>query len=69
MSGQKLNIGVIGTGVMGRFHARNLASRIEPARLVAVCDTNPARASDCAAECEIDTIYNDYRGVAGTRRS
>ncbi|MDO5611920.1 MAG: Gfo/Idh/MocA family oxidoreductase [Paracoccus sp. (in: a-proteobacteria)] len=43
-----LAVGVIGAGVMGGFHARLFAEEISGARLVAVSDPDPARATAAA---------------------
>jgi predicted dehydrogenase len=54
---------VVGVGSLGRHHARNLKEMPE-AELVAVCDTNEARAREIAAEygCEALTSYKDLIG-------
>lgn len=43
-----IGVGVIGAGVMGSEHARLLNEEIGGARLVAVCDADPARAEAAA---------------------
>ncbi len=43
-----LNVGVIGTGVMGAEHARLLRREVAGARLAAVCDTSMDRAETVA---------------------
>jgi predicted dehydrogenase len=50
----KLGVGVAGVGVMGKRHAENLARNIADARLVAVTDSDAARARAVASElgCE-----------------
>ena len=48
---QKLNVAVIGTGAMGKSHAR-VYSSMSNVNLVAVCDANKATAK------EIGTKYN-----------
>jgi predicted dehydrogenase len=45
----KLGVGVVGVGVLGRRHAENLR-KIGEANLVAVADSNAARAAQVAAE-------------------
>ena len=45
-----INVGVIGTGHLGRHHAR-IYSEMEEVRLVGVADVDPRRASEVAAEC------------------
>ncbi len=53
-----LNVGVIGTGEMGRRHAQNLRSRIPGARLAAVADVDRSRAQAVAGELGIDTWFD-----------
>ena len=47
----RLPIGVVGTGALGRHHARHLAT-LEEARLVGVYDVDPARGRAVAEELE-----------------
>lgn len=47
---EKLPVGVVGVGALGRHHARHLAS-MHSAELVGVYDTHLGRASDVAAAC------------------
>ncbi|MBF0441856.1 MAG: Gfo/Idh/MocA family oxidoreductase, partial [Oligoflexales bacterium] len=42
MSNKKLRMGSVGLGRLGSLHAQNLATCIEGAKLVSVCDTNDA---------------------------
>ena len=58
-----LRTAVIGVGYMGRFHAQKFAA-CRGAKLVAVADTDAARARDVAREvgCEPQA---DYRGLLG----
>lgn len=50
----KLGVGVVGVGDMGRRHAENIRSLVPGARLVAVADPDSARAKRVASELEID---------------
>jgi predicted dehydrogenase len=50
----KLGVGVVGVGDMGRRHAENIRRLVPGARLVAVADPDSARAKRVAAELEID---------------
>ena len=54
---KKLNVGVIGVGVMGRRHAENLRRLIPEANLVAVADANLNRAREVAEDLEIGHFY------------
>jgi predicted dehydrogenase len=54
-----LRVGVIGVGYLGRFHAQKYA--VQPhVKLVAVVDTDSARAAEVAAECHTQAA-TDYR--------
>jgi myo-inositol 2-dehydrogenase/D-chiro-inositol 1-dehydrogenase len=46
---ERLNLGLIGAGRMGRLHAENIARRTPRAQLYAVADVIPEVASACAA--------------------
>src|SRR5258706_2515093 len=46
----RLNVGVVGVGVMGKRHAENLLRQIPQAKLVAVSDADAARAKGLAEE-------------------
>jgi predicted dehydrogenase len=54
---QRLNVGVVGYGVMGRHHANNYAA-LPHARLVAISDIDPQRMREAAAEQEV-AVYAD----------
>ena len=58
-----IRVAVIGVGHLGRHHARILAS-LEGASLVAVVDTNAARASEIAAASGARPL-TDYRQLLG----
>ncbi|MEP7290496.1 MAG: Gfo/Idh/MocA family oxidoreductase [Chloroflexota bacterium] len=60
MSG-KVRIAVVGIGVMGKAHLRDIAA-LESTELVAVCDTDRAVADHYAAETKT-TAYYDYRAL------
>lgn len=51
---RKLGIGVLGVGAMGKRHAENIRRFVPEARLVAVADPAPGRASQLANELEIE---------------
>lgn len=51
---EKLGIGVLGVGEMGRRHAENLRRLVPQAKLVAIADVNHQRACQTAAELEIE---------------
>ena len=58
-----LRVAAIGVGHLGRHHARIL-SGLPGVELVAVCDTNRARADDIAAAHGTRAVY-DARELAG----
>jgi len=60
----KLGMGVVGLGTMGRRHAENIRRLIPRARLVAVADIDQERASQVAAELELDHHYNSTEALA-----
>ena len=53
----KVNVAVVGVGIMGSSHARQVAG-MENARLAAVCDSDQARARDLAAELGAEAFYD-----------
>jgi len=58
-----IRVAVVGTGYFGRFHADHYA-RNPRAKLVAVVDTDQARASAVAAEFGAEPAF-DYRSILG----
>ena len=58
---QIINVGVIGTGRMGRLHAEYLMHRIPEANLLAVSDIVLEAAEGVAAELGVPEAYQDYR--------
>ena len=52
-----LRVGIIGTGVMGTDHARNLARGVRGAALTAIADADAARANALAQEAGGAIIY------------
>ena len=59
MIARNLRVGVIGTGGMGGRHARNLASRVAGAEVVAIMDLDAARAAAVAADCGGAAVLTD----------
>ncbi len=60
---EKVHIGVIGAGRIGKLHARNLAFHIPEAEVVAVSDVYFEAAQQCAAECQIPKAVQDHRAI------
>ena len=59
MGNENVRVGIIGTGDIGRVHARNLAIRTIGARLAAVMDVDAQRAQSVAAEYGAAQEYSD----------
>ena len=60
---EKVTIGIIGAGRIGRLHAENLAFRVPGAQVLAVSDIVPEVAQRCAAACGIPRALEDYRRI------
>lgn len=58
-----INVCVIGSGRAGMIHARNFASRVTGAKLVALCDPVPEALESAAKELGVERTYTDYRQV------
>jgi len=56
----KLGVGVIGVGTLGRRHAENLRRAIPSAQLIAVADSDAARAKQVAVELELEHHYGRW---------
>ncbi len=63
MPSESLRTAVIGCGHFGRYHAEKYAS-LPAARLVAVVDQDPARASEVAAKHRVQAL-GDFRALFG----
>ena len=62
-----INVCVIGSGRAGMIHARNFASRISGAKLVALCDPVSEALESAAKELGVEKTYTDYRQVLEDR--
>jgi scyllo-inositol 2-dehydrogenase (NAD+) len=60
---QKLGVGVLGVGEMGRRHAENLRQLVPQAQLVAVADVAGGRARQIAEELEIENSYSSLEAM------
>ena len=58
---EKVNIGVIGVGRIGRLHARNLKYQIPGTKVLAVADIFEKSAREVASQLEIPIAEKDYR--------
>jgi myo-inositol 2-dehydrogenase/D-chiro-inositol 1-dehydrogenase len=56
LSINKLNVGIVGAGRIGKVHAETLAFRMPEARILAVADVNREAAQAVAARCGIPTV-------------
>jgi myo-inositol 2-dehydrogenase/D-chiro-inositol 1-dehydrogenase len=56
LSTQKLHIGIIGAGRIGKVHAETLAFRLPEAEIVAITDVNREAAQALAARCNIPKV-------------
>jgi myo-inositol 2-dehydrogenase/D-chiro-inositol 1-dehydrogenase len=60
---QRINVGLIGAGRIGRVHAGNLAHRLPEADLVAVSDIVLEAAQKLAADLQVPAAYADHRVI------
>lgn len=58
----KVNVGVIGTGIIGNSHLKRYAA-IPDANVVAVCDIDETAARAAAEQYGVKTVYTDYHDV------
>jgi myo-inositol 2-dehydrogenase/D-chiro-inositol 1-dehydrogenase len=56
MSTNKLNVGIIGAGRIGKVHAETLAFRLPEVQTLAIADVNREAAQAVAARCGIPTV-------------
>lgn len=59
----KLGVGVVGVGEMGRQHAENLRRLVPAAQVVAIADTDLARARRVARELEVQYAYDSTEAL------
>lgn len=60
---EKLKIGIIGAGRIGRLHAGNITLEVENAEVLAIADIFENAARECADELGIKNVYKDYRYI------
>jgi len=61
--GERVNIGLIGAGRIGRVHGRHLARRIDEANLVAIADIDVGAAERLAGELGVGAALDDPGGI------
>ena len=59
----RLNIGVIGAGMIGKVHAANLANRIPTANLLMIADVNEQAARETAQALRVPAAGQDYHEI------
>jgi myo-inositol 2-dehydrogenase/D-chiro-inositol 1-dehydrogenase len=65
---EKVGIGIIGAGRIGRVHAENLMYRIPEADLIAISDLYVDAAEKAASELGIPAAYQDHRRILDDER-
>ncbi len=60
---QKINLGIIGAGRIGRVHTENLVYRVPAANVLAVSDVSLPVAKQCAADFGISQAYESYHPI------
>ena len=58
---EKVNLGVIGVGRIGRLHAGNLKYQVPGAKVLAVADIFEKNVREVASQLEIPIAEKDYR--------
>ena len=59
----KLKVGIIGTGIIGKSHVRNYQSMQNDVEIVAVADIDESEAQRVAQEYDIPHVFSDYRDL------
>lgn len=63
MTKTRLNVGVIGAGMIGKVHAEHLAFRIAEAALVSIADINQQAVAELAERLRISKAVSDYHEI------
>jgi len=63
MKTEVLEVGLFGTGRIGRLHANHLAYSIPGVHLRAIADISEESVKACAAQCRVDRVETDYRRI------
>ena len=59
----KLKVGIIGTGIIGKSHVRGYQSMQNDVEIIAVADIDEAEAQRVAQEHDIPYVFSDYRDL------
>ena len=59
----KLKVGIIGTGIIGKSHVRGYQSMQNDVEIVAVADIDESEAQRVAQEYDIPHVFSDYRDL------
>jgi myo-inositol 2-dehydrogenase/D-chiro-inositol 1-dehydrogenase len=57
---EKVKVGIVGLGRLGRQHAENLAFRIPNCELLAVCSVNPSEIENAQRDLGVKYAYTSY---------
>jgi myo-inositol 2-dehydrogenase/D-chiro-inositol 1-dehydrogenase len=60
---QRLNIGIIGAGRIGRVHAESIVFRLPQAQLLGITDFDPSAAADAASRFDIAKVFASSEGL------
>lgn len=62
---EKLSLGIIGVGRIGKIHAENITNSIPQAEVAAVSDVRLDGIKEWAAGLGINMVYSDYKKIIG----
>lgn len=60
---EKLNLGVIGTGRIGKVHIATLVQSVPKANVIAIADTNPESAGQVAQAFGIKSVFENHMDI------
>ncbi|UCE09856.1 MAG: Gfo/Idh/MocA family oxidoreductase [Candidatus Thorarchaeota archaeon] len=67
MTKERIGLGLIGTGNVGRIHLTGISSLIEAGlvnvQISALCDSDPKSLKEAAELFGVETVYEDYEGL------
>jgi len=63
MSKDRINVGIIGAGMIGKVHSENLAFRIPQANPLVIADININVARETADRCRIPKVTSNYLDI------